>query len=56
MRQLIARFGRETSGATALEYGLIAVLLGVALIVGATALGTGINSSFQGIADDNFGG
>jgi Flp pilus assembly pilin Flp len=35
---------------------LIAVLIGVAIIVGASALGGGLNDTFQGFADDNFGG
>jgi pilus assembly protein Flp/PilA len=46
---------KDESGATAIEYGLIATLIGVAIIVGATALGGALNDTFQGIADDNFG-
>ena len=42
------RSGEE--GVTAIEYALIAVLIAVALIAGATALGTNINSTFDGIA------
>jgi pilus assembly protein Flp/PilA len=38
--------------ATAIEYGLIASLIAVAIIAGATALGTSLNSTFQGIASD----
>jgi pilus assembly protein Flp/PilA len=55
MTNLILRFVKDKSGATAIEYGLIAVLIGVAIIAGATALGGGLNSLFQGLADDNFG-
>lgn len=50
MNKLINRFAREESGATAIEYGLIATLIGVAIILGATALGTKLNSVFSGIA------
>lgn len=47
MRTLLARFVRDESGATAVEYGLIAALVAVAIIGGATALGTKLNSSLQ---------
>ncbi|HVY19640.1 MAG TPA: Flp family type IVb pilin [Bauldia sp.] len=52
MKSLFARFAKDESGATAIEYGLIATLIGVAIILGATALGTKLNSVFSGIADD----
>jgi pilus assembly protein Flp/PilA len=42
---------RCQSGASAVEYGILAVLIGLALIVGATALGTAINARFQWFAD-----
>ena len=35
---------------TALEYGLIAGLIGVALITGATTLGTNLNKTFTDVA------
>ncbi len=35
---------------TALEYGLIAGLIAVALIAGATSLGTHLNNTFTGVA------
>ena len=37
MQTLISRFAKDESGATAIEYGLIATLIGVAIILGATA-------------------
>ena len=37
MKNLVSRFIKDESGATAIEYGLIAVLIGVAIIAGATA-------------------
>ena len=52
MTKLIRKFLRNEQGATAIEYGLIASLIGVAIIAGATALGTSLNSTFQGIASD----
>lgn len=38
------------SGVTAIEYGLIASLIALAIIVGATALGTNLNGLFNYIA------
>ncbi len=52
MKNLVSRFMKDESGATAIEYGLIATLIGVAIIAGATALGTTLNSTFQGVADN----
>lgn len=45
------RFFKDEEGATAVEYGLIAFLIAIAIIVGATALGTNLNALFQRIAD-----
>ena len=44
------RFVRDESAATAIEYGLIASLIGVAIIAGAAALGTSLNSTFQSVS------
>ncbi|YBV95782.1 Flp family type IVb pilin [Phyllobacteriaceae bacterium JZ32] len=49
MKNLFARFNRDESGATAIEYGLIAALISVAIIGGASALGTSINTKFTSI-------
>ncbi|WP_409432516.1 Flp family type IVb pilin [Litorimonas sp. RW-G-Af-16] len=46
MQNLMTRFIKDESGATAIEYGLIAALIAVALITGATALGTSLDSNF----------
>ncbi|MBO6639615.1 MAG: Flp family type IVb pilin [Roseitalea sp.] len=43
---MFARFLKDESGATAIEYGLIAALIAVAIIAGATALGTELNNKF----------
>lgn len=47
MTKLFARFLKDESGATAIEYGLIAALISVALIAGATALGNQIGTTFN---------
>lgn len=51
MQNLVNRFIQDESGATAIEYGLIAALIAVALIGGATKLGSAIDSKFNGVAD-----
>ena len=50
MSKLVAQFAKDESGATAIEYGLIAALIAVAIIAGAGALGTAINGKFAYIA------
>ncbi len=46
----LRRFYREEEGVTAIEYGLIASLVALAIIVGATALGGKLNDMFTFIA------
>lgn len=50
MNKLISRFAKDESGATAIEYGLIATLIGVAIIAGASTLGSKLNTTFSTIA------
>ena len=50
MSNLVARFVKDESGATAIEYGLIAALIALAIMVGATALGSALNAKFKSIA------
>ncbi|MCP1198770.1 Flp family type IVb pilin [Notoacmeibacter sp. MSK16QG-6] len=50
MTKLIARFAKDESGATAIEYGLIAALIAVAIITAVTAVGTNLKSKFSSIA------
>ncbi|MFS8048243.1 Flp family type IVb pilin [Rhizobium sp. BR 314] len=50
MSKLFSRFLKDESGATAIEYGLIAALISVAIITGATTLGSTLNSTFQNIS------
>ncbi len=47
----LARFMNDESGATAIEYGLIAALIAVAIISAATILGTNLASVFGQISD-----
>jgi pilus assembly protein Flp/PilA len=51
MKSLVARFVKDESGATAIEYGLIAALIGVGIITAATTLGGEISSTFGTISD-----
>ncbi|CDZ54054.1 Flp family type IVb pilin [Neorhizobium galegae] len=51
MTKIFARFMKDESGATAIEYGLIAALISVALIAGATTLGNALDNTFTIISD-----
>jgi pilus assembly protein Flp/PilA len=48
MRQL-RLFLRDRTGATAVEYGLLAALLGLAIIAGATLIGQAVNGMFVNV-------
>lgn len=52
MSKLVARFVKDESGATAVEYGLIAALIAVAIIFGARMLGNTLNAKFQQISGE----
>jgi pilus assembly protein Flp/PilA len=45
----IVRFVRDDSGATAIEYGLIAAGISVAIIAAVQSLGTGLNTTFTSV-------
>lgn len=47
---IFARFAQDESGATAIEYGLIAALISVGIILAATTLGTNLGTLFNDIA------
>lgn len=49
MFDLLKKFKNDESGATAIEYGLIAALISVAIIGGATALGDGLQEKFSAL-------
>ncbi|HMO29226.1 Flp family type IVb pilin [Enterovirga sp.] len=47
---IMKRFVKDESGATAIEYGLIAALVAVGIIGALTALGTDLKGLFNGIS------
>jgi pilus assembly protein Flp/PilA len=52
MTKTIKRFLRDESGATAIEYGLIAALVAVAIVGALTTLGGGLTSLFTNVNTD----
>ena len=53
MKNLVARFLNDESGAAAIEYALIAGLIALAIVTGATALGGDIGGKFTSISTMN---
>lgn len=51
MKNLVARFVSDESGATAIEYGLIAAGISVVIITVVTNIGTSLTAKFQEIAN-----
>ena len=49
---IFARFAQDESGATAIEYGLIAALISVAIITAVTLLGNNLGITFNNIASE----
>ena len=49
MKNLVSRFVKDESGATAIEYGLIAAGISVAIITVVGGLGTKLNSTFTSV-------
>lgn len=49
---IFARFAQDESGATAIEYGLIAALVAVAIIAGATLLGEQLGALFNNLGGE----
>ena len=47
MRAFFQRLLKDEGGATAIEYGLIVALIGVAIIAAVTTLGTNLNTSLS---------
>ena len=47
---MFARFFKDESGATAIEYGLIAAATGLALVAVMPAIGTALNATFTSIS------
>ena len=50
MMDFIRNFMREEDGVTAIEYGLIAALIAVVIIVSVTSVGTALSTKFTAIA------
>ena len=50
MRNLINRFKNDESGATAIEYGLIAAGIAIAIITAVNGLGSKLSSNFNTIS------
>ena len=50
MRKILLNFGKDESGATAIEYGLIAALIAVVIITGVTAVGTNLSTTFTSLS------
>jgi len=50
MIRFLAHLRNDEAGATAIEYGLIAALIAVAIIAGATAVGTSLSGTFNTVA------
>jgi pilus assembly protein Flp/PilA len=49
MKSLVTRFVKDESGATAIEYGLIAAGISVAIIAVVQGLGTKLNTTFTSV-------
>jgi pilus assembly protein Flp/PilA len=50
MKRLAQSFLRDESGATAIEYGLIAALIAVVIITAVTTVGTNLTGTFNTVA------
>ena len=50
MHKLVVRFLKDSSGATAIEYGLIAAGISIAIIAVVNGLGTQLNAKFTSIS------
>ncbi|HXW41951.1 MAG TPA: Flp family type IVb pilin [Xanthobacteraceae bacterium] len=50
MKTLLSRFVKDQSGATAIEYGLIAAGIAVAIIAVVQGLGTKLNTTFSSVS------
>ena len=50
--KLVSKFLKDESGATAIEYGLIAALISVAIITAATTLGGNVAATFDNVSSN----
>ncbi len=51
MKHLLWKFAKDNSGATAIEYGLIAAGISVAIIAVVQGLGTNLKNTFQSVSN-----
>ncbi|MGJ4882138.1 MULTISPECIES: Flp family type IVb pilin [unclassified Bradyrhizobium] len=49
MKSILSKFLRDESGATAIEYGLIAAGISLAIIAAVNGLGSSLSSKFESI-------
>lgn len=49
---MLKRFLNNEDGATAIEYGLIAALIGVAIIAAVGSVGTSLDDTFTGVSTE----
>jgi pilus assembly protein Flp/PilA len=52
MTNLFARFAKEENGATAIEYGLIAAILSVAIIAAVSGVKEELNETFESVSGE----
>jgi pilus assembly protein Flp/PilA len=50
MKNIVARFAEDESGATAIEYGLVAAGISVAIIAVIQGLGNNLKTAFSGLS------
>ncbi len=50
MKSLFSRFVKDESGATAIEYALIAAVIGLGILTGAQGLKNAINTKYSGVS------
>lgn len=50
MKNLVSRFLKDSSGATAIEYGLIAAGIAVVIIAAVQTVGTNLKGTFNSVA------
>jgi pilus assembly protein Flp/PilA len=50
MSKFVSRFMNDESGATAIEYGLIAALIAVAIITAVSLVGTNLSKTFTSVS------
>ena len=56
MSRLLVRFGKDQSGATAIEYAIIADGISIVIVAAVNSIGTSLNSTFSSISSQLGGG